>query len=82
VKYPSPEEQRRLVKQRDETEVLLQEMRWEKLRGKAYDWREVDALLSLADHYTGPPRTTSGLQEQQRLFMILHRKMREDPTES
>lgn len=69
MKRPTPEEQRQLVLQWQETGRILEEMRWAKLRGKVYDAEEVDALLSLADHYTGPPRLTSGLVEQQRIFM-------------
>jgi hypothetical protein len=68
---PTREEQRLLVKQWEETGRILEQLRDEKLRGKPYDWEEVDALLSLAENYDGPPRLTSGLQEQQRLFMKL-----------
>ena len=71
MKRPNEEEQRQLVRQWEETGRILDEMRLEKLRGKPYDWKEVDALLSLGDHYDGPPRLTSGLEEQQRLFMKL-----------
>jgi hypothetical protein len=69
MKRPTPEEQRQLVIQWQETGRILEAMRREKLRGKPYDFAEVDALLSLADHYTGPPRLTSGLVQQQRIFM-------------
>ncbi len=68
---PTIEEQRELVRKWKETGRILEEMRDEKLRGKPYDWEEVDALLSLGESYDGPPRLTSGLQEQQRLFMKL-----------
>jgi hypothetical protein len=78
---PTKDEQRRLVKLRDETEEILQEMRREKLRGKPWDWREVNALLSLADYYTGPSRTTSGLEEQQRWFMKWREKLEREREE-
>lgn len=71
---PSKEEQRRIIRMREETETILQEMRRKELRGKPYNFEEVDAVLSLADHYTGPERTTSGLEEQQRWFMKLREK--------
>lgn len=69
MKRPTKEEQRQLVRQWQETGRILDAMRVEKLRGMPYNFEEVDALLSLADHYKGPPRLTSGLLEQQRLFM-------------
>ena len=72
---PTREELRRIVKLRDETEEILQEMRRKKLRGKPWDPEEVDQLLALADHYTGPSRTTSGLEEQQRWFMKWREKL-------
>jgi len=71
VNRPTIEEQRALVRQWKETGRMLEQLRDEKLRGKPYDWEEVDALLSLGESYDGPPRLTSGLQEQQRLFMKL-----------
>jgi len=71
MKRPNIEEQRELIRKWKETGRILEEMRDEKLRGKPYDWEEVDALLSLGESYDGPPRLTSGLQEQQRLFMKL-----------
>jgi hypothetical protein len=74
VKGPNREEQRRLVKQWGETGRELEAIRKAELRGKPYDWREVDALLQLADYYDGPERTTSGLVEMQRWFMKLHPK--------
>ena len=69
MKRPTEEEQRQLVAQWAKTGHILDQMRKERLRGKPYDWKEVDALLSLADHYDGPPRLTSGLVEQPRQFM-------------
>ena len=68
---PNKEQQRALVRQWEETGRMLERLRDEKLRNKPYDWEEVDALLSLGESYDGPPRLTSGLQEQQRLFMKL-----------
>lgn len=59
-----------------ETHQILDEMRLEALRGKPYDWEEVDALLQLADNYDGPPRLTSGLVDMQRIFMEAHAKLK------
>jgi hypothetical protein len=69
MKRPTPEEQKRLVKQWEITGPLLERIRREELRDKPFDWREVDDLLSLADQTAVPERTTSGLVEQQRIFM-------------
>jgi hypothetical protein len=69
VKFPSREEQRRLVRKWEETGRKLERMRRDALRGMEYNWEHVDALLQLADSYDGPPRTTSGLVEMQRWFM-------------
>lgn len=69
MKRPSKEEQRELIRTWKQTGEMLDKLRMEKLRDKPYDWKEVDALLSLAQYYKGPPRLTSGLEEQQRLFM-------------
>ena len=66
---PTKEEQRQLVRQWEETGRELDRMRDEKLRDMPYNEEDVDALLSLGDHYDGPPRLSSGLEEQQRLFM-------------
>ncbi len=68
---PNKEEQRELVRKWKDTGRELEQMRSNELRGKPYDWEEVDALLSLGESYDGPPRLTSGLEEQQRLFMKL-----------
>lgn len=86
MKRPTLEEQRALVRRREETERILERMRRAKLRGMPYNWRAVDALLSLGDAYDGPPRTSSGLEEQQRLFMVLRERMlqhaaKHDPSE-
>lgn len=69
MKRPTPDDERRLARQWDETGPLLERLHRQALRNKPYDWREVDALLSLVDLSKQPPRTTSGLVEQQRRFM-------------
>ena len=69
MKRPTKDEQRKLVRQWEETGKELQRLRDDALRGKPYDWREVDTLLSLGDTYDGPPRLTSGLMEMQAVFM-------------
>ena len=74
MKPPSREEQRALVRQMDAAGRELERMRFQALRGKPYDWREVDALLALGEGYDGPPRLTSGLVEMQRWFMKAHNK--------
>jgi len=51
VNRPTIEEQRALVRQWKETGRMLEQLRDEKLRGKPYDWEEVDALLSLGESY-------------------------------
>jgi hypothetical protein len=69
MNVPTPEEQRELVQQWEETGRELERMRRKALRGLAYNWEDVDALLELGDHYDGPPRLDSGLVEMQRWFM-------------
>lgn len=69
VKFPSPEEQRKLIRQWEETGRELERIRREKLRNMPYNWEDVDALLSVADAFPPPSRTTSGLVEQQYWFM-------------
>jgi hypothetical protein len=69
MKFPNREEQRRLVRQWEETGRELERLRREKLRNMPYNWEDVDALLQLGDYYDGPPRLTSGLVEMQRYFM-------------
>jgi len=69
VKRPTIEEQRQLVRLWETTGRELDQLRRDELRGKAYNWEEVDTLLSLAEYYDGPPRLTSGLVEQQATFM-------------
>ena len=74
MRMPTREEQKQLVRQWKETGAELERIRRDELRGMPYNWEEVDALLSLADRYDGPPRITSGLVEMQRLFMKAHDK--------
>jgi len=69
MRLPTREEQKFLVRLWDQTGRELDRIRREALRGKEYDWEEVDALLSLGDHSDAPSRTTSGLVEMQRIFM-------------
>ena len=69
MNFPNEAEQRKLVKQWDETGRKLSAIKREALRNMPYNWKDVDALLQLGDTYDGPPRTTSGLVEMQRLFM-------------
>jgi len=69
VKRPTIEEQRQLVKLWEETGPILEKIRRDALRGLPYNEAHVDALLSLADNYDGPPRLTSGLVEMQAVFM-------------
>jgi len=67
VKRPTIEEQRALVKQWKSTGDELDRMRREALRNLPFNWKDVDALLVLGEGQ--PSRTSSGLEEQQRLFM-------------
>jgi len=69
VKKPTIEEQREMLRRREKGYEIMAKLRRDELRGKPYNFEEVDAVLSLADHYDGQPRLTSGLIEQQRLFM-------------
>lgn len=70
MKEPSREEQKRLVQQWAITGRELERIRREALRGMPYNAEDVDALLSLGDHYAGPPDDSRGLIEMQRLFMV------------
>ena len=72
---PNRDEQRELARKWETAGPELERIRREALRGKPYDWKEVDALLELAKYYAGPPRTTSGLIEMQRYFMKAHAKL-------
>ncbi|MBI1319215.1 MAG: hypothetical protein GC168_09760 [Candidatus Hydrogenedens sp.] len=67
MKHPTREEQRALVQQWKATGEELDRMRREKLRGMPWDPKAVAALLVLGEGQ--PSRTSSGLEEQQRLFM-------------
>lgn len=66
---PDKEEQRRIVRGWEETGAILERMRMEKLRGKPYDWREVDALLSVGDAFPQPSRISETLGEMNRLYL-------------
>ena len=66
---PNDEERHReRIRQWEAAGQELERMRRKNLRGKPYDWKEVDALLELGDLYDGPPRQTSGLVEMQYWF--------------
>ena len=60
---PTPEEQRQLILQWEETGRELDRIRREALRGREYSFEELDAVQQLGDGYDGPPRLTSGLVE-------------------
>ena len=66
---PTRDEQRRLVRQWEATGRELDQIRRDALRGMAYNWVDVDALLELADHCEARPRAISGLVEMQRWFI-------------
>lgn len=74
MKRPTLEEQKRLVRQMEETGKEVDRIRREALRGMPYNWRDVVALLELGDNYDGPPRFAEGMVEMQRLFMIEARR--------
>jgi len=69
MKSPTREQQRNLVQQWKATGQELERIRRDALRGKPYNWADVDTLLEMGDHCGCPSRTTSGLVEMQRLFM-------------
>lgn len=69
MKPLTKEQQREWVRRWEQAGPALERIRRDALRGLPYTWQDVDALLELGDHYEGPPRTTSGLIEMQRLFM-------------
>lgn len=75
----SKEQQRKLVQAWNQTGPELEGMRRKKLQGMPYKWQDVDAVLGICDSYDGPPRTTSGLVEMQRLFMTFARQKRLSP---
>ncbi|MBL0211463.1 MAG: hypothetical protein IPQ13_11225 [Holophagaceae bacterium] len=66
---PTREEQRDLVRRWGETGRELERIRMDALRGMAYNWADVDALLELGDIGERRSRTTSGLVEMQACFM-------------
>ena len=69
MKTPNREEQRKLVLQKETAGREVDRLRREALKGKPYNWIEVDALLELGANSKFPSRTTSGLIEMQRIFM-------------
>lgn len=69
MKYPTREEQRNLVRQWEATGRELERIRRDALRGMAYNWADVDALLEIGDHCGCMARSDSGLVEMQRWFM-------------
>lgn len=69
MKVPTREEQRVLVRQWEATGRELERLRKEALRGMAYNWADVDALLDMGGIGDRVPRTTSGLIEMQAWFM-------------
>ena len=64
----SSDQQRELVRTWDAAGRELERLRRERLRGKPYDWREVDALLQMVNFTDLPSRPSSGLVEMQRWF--------------
>lgn len=74
MKRRTRDEMKELIRQREATFKELEAIRRDALRGMAYNWADVDALLELGDYYSGPSRTTSGLIEMQRLFMKAARR--------
>ena len=69
MKGPNREEQRRLVRQWEETGREIERIRREALRGMPYNWVDVDALLELGADSPPTERGESGLVEMQRYFM-------------
>lgn len=72
---PTLDEQRKIVQQWEETARELEQMRRKKLRGMPYNWKEVDALLELGENAEGVVRSSEGIIEMQRLFMLAAEKM-------
>ena len=70
MKYPTREEQKKLVQQWETAGRELERIRREALRGMPCHWEDVEALLALGDNYDGPERTYSGLVEMQRWFSL------------
>ncbi len=69
MKGPNREEQRRLVRQWEETGRELERIRREALKGMPYNWEDVDALLELGADCPRKEDRGSGLVEMQRYFM-------------
>lgn len=69
MKGPTREEQRVLVRQWEATGRELERIRKDALRGMAYNWADVDALLDMGGLGDRMSRTTSGLIEMQACFM-------------
>ena len=69
MKPLTKDEQRAYLRLQKKGYEILEQIKAEELRGKPYNFEEVDAVLSLADHYDGPPRLTSGLVEMQKRLM-------------
>lgn len=69
MKSPNREEQRRLVRQWEETSRELECIRREALKGMPYNWVNVDALLKLGAASIPTERRESGLVEMQRYFI-------------
>lgn len=74
MRLPTREQQKALVRQWEKTGVELERLRKQALKGKPYDWTEVDALLEIGDLGNFPHRTSSGLVEMQHQFMKAHRQ--------
>ncbi|MCX7591243.1 MAG: hypothetical protein N2255_06395 [Kiritimatiellae bacterium] len=74
MKPLTKEQMKQVVHQWESAGPFLERLRWERLRQWQYDWREVDALLGMADRF-GRSRPTSGLIEMQRLFKLLAVRM-------
>ncbi len=74
MKFPSEEEQRRLVRQWEETGRELERIRREALRGMPYNWQDVDALSEIACQHPAPLENGMGMVEMQRLFMKAREK--------
>ncbi|MBE7560049.1 hypothetical protein HS125_14360 [bacterium] len=69
MKLSNEEEQRRLVRQWEETGRQLERIRRESLRGMPYNWQDVAALLELGDSCPARLDGGMGMVEMQRWFM-------------
>lgn len=63
---PDRDRLRHLLRMRRKGYALIEQLRYERLRGMPYRWEDVDILLELGDIAGRPSRTTSGLVEMQR----------------